>query len=148
MALLRVCCFLVDVVCSLAHQRRALPLMDAADSTSASPFDTLEHRRDVVALVVFHKAQMQGIPHLARLCQSPRVATQSTRTVLTSGDGVEVPYSRASQHQRTFVSRVSRMWNISTAADPHTQEMNTHRVKLAANDWRRSQSILLTLIIL
>ncbi|KAG0727883.1 hypothetical protein GWK47_033703 [Chionoecetes opilio] len=124
-------------------QRRALRLVDAADPPDppdppaqfepVSPLDSLEHRRDVAALVVFHKAQVQGVPHLAGLRQPPRVATRSTRTVLTSGDAVEVPRSRASQHQRTFVGRVSRMWNIFTPAAPHIQEMNTQSVKLAAN---------------
>ena len=124
--------------------------MDAAKPTpqpeSASPLDSLEHRRDVAALVVFHKAQVQGVPHLTGLRQPLRVATRSTRTVLASGDSVEVPYSRASQHQRTFVGRVSRMWNMFTAAVPYTQVMNTHSVKLAKTGWRRSQPTPLTLV--
>ncbi|KAG0726018.1 hypothetical protein GWK47_037452 [Chionoecetes opilio] len=99
--------------------RRALRLVDAADNPaqpeSASPLDSLEHRRDVAAFVVFHKAQVQGVPHLAGLRQPPRVLTRSTRTVLTSGYALEVPRSRDSQHQRTFVGRVLRMWTISTA---------------------------------
>ncbi|KAG0713198.1 hypothetical protein GWK47_016729 [Chionoecetes opilio] len=57
------------------------------------PLASLEPRRDVAALVVFHKAQVQEVPHLAGLRQPPRVATRSTRTVLTSGDAVEVPRS-------------------------------------------------------
>lgn len=133
-------------------QRRALRLVDAADPTpqadSVRPLDSLEHRRDVAALVVFHKAQVQGVPHLSGLRQPPRVATRSTRTVLASGDSVEVPFSRANQHQRTFVGRVSRMWNIFTAAVPLTQVMDTHNVKLAANNWRRSQPTPLTLVTL
>ena len=116
-------------------QRRTLRLVDAADSTpqpeSASPLDSLEHRRDVAALVVFHKTQVQGVSHLTALPQPPRVATRSTRTVLASSDNVEVPYSRASQHQRTFVGRVSRMWNTFTAVVPHTQVMNT-----LVSNWR------------
>ncbi|KAG0710836.1 putative RNA-directed DNA polymerase from transposon X-element [Chionoecetes opilio] len=134
-------------------QRLALRLVDAADPPDppaqfklVSPLDSLEHRRDVAALVVF--PQVQGVPHLAGLRQPPRVATRSTRTVLTCGDAVEVPRSRASQHQRTFVGRVSRMWNIFTAAVPHIQEMNTQSVKLAANRWRLSKPTTLTLVIL
>ncbi|KAG0727363.1 hypothetical protein GWK47_034818 [Chionoecetes opilio] len=139
-------------------QRRALRLVDAADPPDhpdppalfepVSPLDSLEHRRDVAALVVLHKAQVQGVPHLAGLRQPPRVATRSTRTVLTSGDAVVVPRSRASQHQRTFVGRVSRMWNIFTAAVPHIQEMNTQSVKLAANRWRLLKPTPLRLVIL
>ncbi|KAG0723792.1 hypothetical protein GWK47_041933 [Chionoecetes opilio] len=94
-------------------QRRVLRLVDTADPPDppdpsaqfepVSSLDTLEHRRDVAALVVFHKAQVQGVPHLAELRHPPRVATRSTRTVLTSGDAVEVPRSRASQHQPTHL---------------------------------------------
>ncbi|KAG0723115.1 hypothetical protein GWK47_043250 [Chionoecetes opilio] len=132
-------------------QRRALRVVDAADPPAqpepVSPLDSLEHRRDVAALVVFYKAQVQGVPHLAGLRQPSRIATQSTRTVLTSSDAVEVLRSRASQHQRTFVGRVSRMWNIFTAAVPHIQEMNTQSVKLAANRLRLSKPTPLTLVI-
>ncbi|KAG0717666.1 hypothetical protein GWK47_007964 [Chionoecetes opilio] len=64
--------------CAASHTRRldsiqsrALRLFDAADPPaqpeSTSPLDSLEHRRDVVALVVFHKAQVQGVPYLAEL---------------------------------------------------------------------------------
>ncbi|KAG0726550.1 hypothetical protein GWK47_000415 [Chionoecetes opilio] len=132
-------------------QRRALRLVDAADPPAqpepVRPLNSLEHRRDVAALVVFHKVQVQGVPHMAGLRQPPRIATRSTRTVLTSGDAVEVPRSRASQHQRTFVGRVSRMWNIFTAAVPHIQEMNTQIIKLVANRWRQSKPTPLTLVI-
>ncbi|KAG0718776.1 hypothetical protein GWK47_007489 [Chionoecetes opilio] len=80
-------------------QRRALRLVDAADPHAqpdqGSPHDSLEHRRDVAALVVFHKARVQGVPQLAGLRQPPRIATRSTSTALSSGDAVEVPYSRA-----------------------------------------------------
>ena len=69
-----------------------------SQSESASHIDSLEHRRDIAALVVFHKAQVQKVSNLARLRQPPRVATRSTRMVLASSDGVEVPYSYGSQH--------------------------------------------------
>ena len=132
-------------------QRRALRLVDAADPPTQpeheSQLDSLEHRRDVAGLVVFHKAMVQKIPHLAGLRQPPRVTTQSTRTVLNSGDAVEVPRSHASQHQRTFVGRVSRMWNIFTAATPHIREMNTQSAKLAAHKWRGAQPTPLNLFV-
>ncbi|KAG0724708.1 hypothetical protein GWK47_040036 [Chionoecetes opilio] len=80
-------------------QRRPLRVVEAADPPAqpepVSPLVSLEHRRDVAALVVFHKAQ--GVPHLSGLQQPPRIATRSTITVLTSGDAVEVPRSHASQ---------------------------------------------------
>ena len=85
-------------------------------------------------LVVFHKAQVQRAPHIAGLRQPPRVAAQSSKTVLASDEGAEVPYFRASNHQRNFVGHVSKMWSILTAAVLHTQEMNIHSVKLADNN--------------
>ena len=142
--------------CAVSHikkldniQRRALRLVDAADSPAEPepviPLDSLKHRADVAEPVLFHKAQVQEVPHLAGLRQPPRVTTRGTRTVLNSSDAVEVPRPHASQHQRTFVGRVSRMWNIFTAAAPHIREMNTHSVKLAAHRRRGTQPTPLTL---
>ncbi|KAG0710273.1 hypothetical protein GWK47_002537 [Chionoecetes opilio] len=132
-------------------QRQALRLVDAADTPvqpePASPLDSLEHRRDVAELVVFHKAQVQGVPHMAGLRQLLKVFERSTLTVFTSGDAVEVLRCRASQHQCTCVGRFSRKWNIFTAAVPHIWEMNTQSVKLAANQWRLSKSTPLMLVI-
>ncbi|MPC83778.1 hypothetical protein E2C01_078493 [Portunus trituberculatus] len=122
-------------------QRRALLLVDGAfppHPEHECPLNTLEQRRDVAAIVVFHKAQMQKMPHLAGLRHPLRVSTRSTRTVVSDGDAVEVQQSQGCQHQRTFAGRVSRMWNLFTAAVPHAQEMNTHSVKLMAHKWRQT----------
>ncbi|KAK8384200.1 hypothetical protein O3P69_009145 [Scylla paramamosain] len=45
-------------------QRRALRLVEAAGAPAhpEAPVDTLEHRRDVAALVMFHKAQVENVP--------------------------------------------------------------------------------------
>ncbi len=87
-------------------QRRALRQVEAvgAPAHPEAPVDTLEQRRDVAALVVFHKTQEQGLPHLAGLWLPPRGTSRDTRTVLSSA--VEVPRSRSSQHQRTFWGRL------------------------------------------
>ncbi|KAK3857515.1 hypothetical protein Pcinc_036243 [Petrolisthes cinctipes] len=97
-------------------------------------------------LVVFHKALVQEVPHLAGLCQPPRITSRVTRTVTNGGDTVEVPHSHSSQHQRTFVGHVSRMWNIFTTCIPNFREMNTQGVKLAAHKWRGMQPTPLTLV--
>ncbi len=93
-------------------QRRAMRQAEAvgAPAHPEAPVDTLEQRRGVAALVVFHKAQEQGLPHLAGLWLPPRGTSRDTRTVLSSA--VEVPRSCSSQHQRTFWERVSRLWNV------------------------------------
>ncbi|MPD02376.1 hypothetical protein E2C01_097954 [Portunus trituberculatus] len=59
--------------------------------------DSLEHRRDMAAIVVFHKVQVQKVPHLARLRHPLRVSTRSMRTVLNGGDAVKVPRSQECQ---------------------------------------------------
>ncbi|KAK3894977.1 hypothetical protein Pcinc_001270 [Petrolisthes cinctipes] len=130
-------------------QRRALRLVEAIGPPTQPPpshLDSLEHRRDVAALVVFHKALVHEVPHLTGLCQPPRVTTRVTRTVTNGGDTVEVPHSHSCQHQRTFVGRVSRMWNIFTTCIPNIREMNTQGVKLAAHKWRGMQPTPLTLV--
>ncbi|XP_063878077.1 uncharacterized protein LOC135110016 [Scylla paramamosain] len=123
-------------------QRRALRLVEAAGAPAhhEAPVDTVEHRRDVAAFVVLHKTQVQGLPHLVglRLPPAARVTSRDTRTVLSSGDSVEVPRSRSSQHQRTFRGRVSRMWNVFASSVPHIRGMDTQDVKLAAHHCRGS----------
>ena len=131
-------------------QRRALRLVEAAGAPAQpeAPLDTLEHRRDVAALVVFHKAQVQGVPHLEGLRLPPRVTTRNTRTVLSSGDSVEVPRSNSSQHQRTFGGRVSRLWNAFASSVPHVRGMDTQDAKVAAHRWRSSFPTPLVLLLI
>ena len=114
-------------------QRRALRLVQ--DAPLPTQLDSLEHRRDVGAMTVLHKAQVLQVPHLASLCFPPRTAQRSTRTVLSSQLLVEVPRSRASQHLRTFAARVARMWNLFTATKD-VSLMSTQQVKVAAHRWR------------
>ncbi|KAG0720631.1 hypothetical protein GWK47_048142 [Chionoecetes opilio] len=90
-----------------------------------SPLDHWNTAGMSPALVVFHKAQVQGVPHLAGLRQPPRVATRSTRTVsypwvMQWRCRVPVPAST----KRTLGPR-SRMWNIFTAAIPHIRREHT-----------------------
>ena len=50
-----------------AVQRRALRLVDGEEHQQPAHVTSFEHMRDVSALVVFHKAQVQEVPHLSRL---------------------------------------------------------------------------------
>ena len=128
-----------------AVERRAMRLVEGSEHAQ-SPLDSLEHRRDVATLVVLHKAQVQGVPHLDKLRIQPRVTNRSTRTVLSSDELVEVPQSHSSQHQRTFTSRASRLWNSFTAASPSVTTLSTQGVKLAAHRWRGTLPTPLVLI--
>ncbi|XP_063845411.1 uncharacterized protein LOC135091588 [Scylla paramamosain] len=71
-------------------------------------------------------AQVQGVLHLAGLRLPTRVTSRYTRTVLSSGDSVEVPRSRSSQHQRTFWGRVSRLWNPLTPKNRPSLTLRTN----------------------
>lgn len=106
-------------------ERRVLRLLDHDHSQRSpqlmTPLNTLEHSWDVAALVVFFKAQVEEEPYLARLKLPLREAVRHRRTLLSSQEQVGVPRSRASQHQRTFFSRVSRLWNMFTSVIPAVQ---------------------------
>ncbi|MES1923247.1 hypothetical protein MHBO_004792 [Bonamia ostreae] len=122
-----------------AVQRRALRLVVTDEDQQPAPVTSLEHRRDVSALVVCHKTQVQRVSHLDPLKLLPRTVQRCTRTAASSDESVEVPRSHSSQHQRTYTARTSRVWNMFTAATPHVQDMSTHQVKLAAHKWRSTQ---------
>ena len=126
-------------------QERALRLTQ--HDPSPPQLDTLEHRRDVGALTVFHKAQVLQVPHLASLRLPPRSTMRSTRTVLSGRVLVEVPRSRSSQHLRTFSARTARLWNQFTAMLDVSQ-MSTQQVKTAAHQWRSTQPTPLPLYIM
>ena len=123
-----------------AVQRRALRLVEnGAEQHLSAGVTSLEHRRDVSALVVCHKTQVQEVPHLARLRLPRRTVRRETRAAHASDELVEVPRSKSRQHQRTYTARTSRLWNDFTPATPEVSQMSTHQVKLAANRWRGSQ---------
>ena len=120
-------------------QRRAERLMASiGEQEQQLSLDSLEHRRKVGALTVLHKAQVQQVPHLAGLRIPWRQPTRSTRSVLSSDCQVEVPHSRSSTHQRTFVSVISRLWNTMSRT-VELQYLNTERMKRAANKWCNQQ---------
>ena len=120
-----------------AVQRRALRLVASGENQQhAAPVTSLEHRRDVSALVVCHKTQVQRVSHLDPLRLLPHTVQRYTRGTASSDDLVQVPRSRSSQHQRTYTARTSRLWNLFTAATPGVRDMSTHQVKVAAHRWR------------
>ena len=55
-------------------QRRAMRLMESVEHQQPAHITSLERLRDVSALVVFHKAQVQEVPHLSWLRLIPRPA--------------------------------------------------------------------------
>ncbi|KAG0722966.1 hypothetical protein GWK47_043536 [Chionoecetes opilio] len=124
-----------------AVQRRALRLVGIEeDQHSSAGVTSLEHRRDVSALVVCHKAQVQEVPHLSSLRLPPRAVQRWSRTTPLSDVLVRVPLSHSRQHQRTYTARTSRLWNMFAAATPDVQNMSTHQVKLAAQRWHETKT--------
>ena len=114
-------------------QRRALRLVQ--DGPPTPHIDSLEHRRDVGALVVFHKTQIQRVPQLASLRLPTNANQRCTRMVNSGRILVEVPRSWSCQHQRSFAASTSRLWNKFTAS-VDVEDLNTQQVKLAAHRWR------------
>ena len=118
-----------------AVQRRALRLLGEEAEIPAS-MTSLEHRRDVSALAVCHKAQVLRTPHLTQLCLPLQPALRTTRQALAGNQRVVVPLSHTSQHKRTYKARTARLWNGFTGATPDVTHMSIHQAKLAANTWR------------
>ena len=56
-----------------------------------APVTLLEHHRDVLALVMCHKAKVQGVSHLAPLRLLPHTVLRCTRTEASSDEGVKAP---------------------------------------------------------
>ncbi|KAG0723830.1 hypothetical protein GWK47_005372 [Chionoecetes opilio] len=124
-----------------AVQRRALRLVGIEEDQHSFPgMTSLEHRRDVSALVVCHKVQVQEVPHLSSLRLPPQAVQRWSRTTPLSDVLVKVPRSHSKQHQRTYTARTSRLWNMFAAATPDVQNMTTHQVKLAAHRWCETQT--------
>ncbi|MPC21508.1 hypothetical protein E2C01_014498 [Portunus trituberculatus] len=83
-------------------QCHALRLVDAAPSPHPEPerpLDSLEHRRDVAAIVVFHKAQVQKVPHLAGL-RHPRTVISDQGSMLPRVLGWQFTSQSARWHDR------------------------------------------------
>lgn len=77
---------------------------------------TLNHRGDVAALIVFHKAHIQHVLNLRGPTLIARNSQRSAREALTSECSVAVPQSNSSQYQRIFISRTARLWNVFTTS--------------------------------
>ena len=118
-----------------AVQRRALRLLGEDDENAAS-ITSLEHRRDVATLTVCQKAQVLHTPHLTSLSLPPHPPGRMTRQAAGCDLQVQVPLSRSSQHQRTFIGRAARLWNNFTVATPGVMDLSTQQTKVAANVWR------------
>ena len=118
-----------------AVQRRALRLL-GEETEIPSTVTSLEHRRDVSALAVYHKAQVLQATHLRQLCLPSQPSTRTTRQTEAGCERVVVPLSHTSQHQRTYKARTARLWNGFTEATPDVTLMSLQQAKVAANAWR------------
>lgn len=92
-------------------QRRVFSIID--DVSISSQFDSLSIRRDVAGLVVFYK-YMHGLcsEEIQRIMPSIKKFRRSTRlSIAMHSMAVEIPTSRLTAHQQSFVPRLSRLWN-------------------------------------
>lgn len=87
--------------------------------------DSMEHRRDV-AVMVFHKVLVQGVPLLAKLKLPTRTVKSSTRTVVSSDELVVVSRSHTSPHQGPLLVEIHACETSSR------RTLSTQSIKLAA----------------
>ena len=113
-----------------AVQKRALRLVITDEYQQPAHVTSLEYRRDVSALMVCHKAQMQRVSHLDGLRLPHRPVQRYTRTATTSYKLVKLPRSHSRQHQRTYSVRTAKLRNMSVAATPEVQNMSTNTTKV------------------
>ncbi|MPC71582.1 hypothetical protein E2C01_065862 [Portunus trituberculatus] len=106
---------------------------------------SLEHRRDVSALVVQHKARVLEVSHLTSLRLPARAVQRESRATTSSHMLVHVHRSHSRQHQRSYTARIARLWNAFTAATSDTRTMTLQQVKVAAHRWRKTQTPTLAL---
>ncbi|MPC62563.1 hypothetical protein E2C01_056648 [Portunus trituberculatus] len=95
--------------------------------------------------VVQHKARGLEVPHLNSLRLLPQAVRRETRTTTSSDMLVQVPRSHYRQHQRSYLARTARLWNLFTAATSDTQTLSIKQVKVAAHRWRKTQTPTLVL---
>ncbi|KAK3878981.1 hypothetical protein Pcinc_016425 [Petrolisthes cinctipes] len=82
-----------------------------------------------------HFSHKMSVPDPGRLPPIvPRLTNSTIKEVILGTD------------ERTFVGRVSRMWNIFNTCIPNIREINTQGVKMAAHKWRGMQPTPLTLV--
>ncbi|MPC91667.1 RNA-directed DNA polymerase from mobile element jockey [Portunus trituberculatus] len=101
---------------------------------------SLEHRRDVLALVVQHKARVLEVPHLSSLRLPARAVQRESRATTSSDMLVHVPRSHSRQHQRSYTTRTARLWNAFTAATSDTQTMMLQQMKVCPHRWQKTQT--------
>ena len=100
------------------------------DQQQATSVTLLEHDWDVLVLVVYHKAQVQGVFYLTPLRLLPHISHRCTKAVASSNGRVMVSNSRSSQHQHT---NTAQLWSMFTVATLNIQNMSTQQVKLGAH---------------
>ena len=95
-------------------QQRANRLIESKKTHQEPPlnFQSLQHRRNVSGLCVFYKAQIQKAAHLSEL-QVPRAlrGIHGTRGAVRSDYELEVPFARTEQYLRSYIPRMTRVWN-------------------------------------
>ena len=123
-------------------QRRAERIIANAcrQGEEINALESLHHRRNVAALTVLHKAQVQRVPHLVPLGLPWRQPQRVTRAALQSDCLVQVPRSHTSLHQRTFVAATAHLWNAMTT-QMDVRQLSTQKMKQAANCWCHSNFV-------
>lgn len=96
---------------------------------------TLQHRRDVAALTVLYKANVKKITHLQPLQVQKGERVRNTRNSLINSWPLVVPFSRTALHQRSFISRATRIWNRFAQEHSIPSITTTEEMKILAHNW-------------
>lgn len=119
----------------LNHQQPQRHQLQPRQQRHYNQLDSLQHRRNVAALTVLHKAQVQHTPHLAPLRVQWRRREQNiTRTVMSSDLLLQIPRTHTAMCQRAFTYAAATLWNAFTSA-VDVRTMNTQQAKVAAHRW-------------
>nr|XP_053641009.1 uncharacterized protein LOC128694747 [Cherax quadricarinatus] len=95
---------------------------------------SLQHRRDVGGLTVMYKANIVKIPHLDPLRGQRETSFYATRRAESSNFTLAVPFSRTSLHLRSYIPRMTRVWN--TFVQHNVNEITSvDQMKMLAHRW-------------
>ena len=116
-------------------QRRASRIIRGNTQTEVT-LDSLQHRRDVSGMCVMYRVHQQTVSHLQPLRLPGRQQQRTTRSVEQAPAALEEPRSYTTHHQRQFLQRYCKMWNLYLRVNnPNEQTINTF--KKSVNNWLR-----------
>ena len=138
--------------CPLSHHalldkldERAQRMINICDGATGrdGPANILQHRRDVAGITVLYKATFLNTPWLTVLRGTLSRPLYATREAESSDLSLVVPRSRTSLHQRSFIPRMTRLWNVFVRSINQPEFNSVQCVKLRINNWLKCNNFTL-----